>query len=56
MPPCGMPPFTEFRRQGPVFLTQALILKILQSLVNKVQSVINQMGGLFRCHDSKNDW
>lgn len=46
----GMAPFAEFLSQGLVVFAEALILEILQALMHLIEGVVNQFGGLFRCH------
>ena len=43
-------PFPKLRGQGPVLLGQRLRLKILETLVDQIEGVIDQLGGLFGGH------
>ena len=46
----GMAPFPEFLGESPVLLDQSLGFEILQALMDKIQGVVDELGGLFRGH------
>ena len=48
-----MAPFAELRRQGPMLLAERLGFQILQALVDQIQGVVDQLGGLFRGHGTR---
>jgi len=45
-----MTPFAELLSQGSVFPGQGAGLEILQTLVNQVEGVVDQLGSLFGGH------
>jgi hypothetical protein len=50
VPPNGVAPFSEFFRQGLVFMDQGLGFEILKPLMHKIEGVVDQLGSLFRRH------
>jgi hypothetical protein len=49
----GMAPLSEFLRQGLVIMHLGVGLQILQALMHKIKSVIDQLCGLFGSHDAE---
>jgi hypothetical protein len=48
-----MAPLSEFLRQGLVIMHLGVGLQILQALMHKIKSVVDQLCGLFGSHDAE---
>jgi hypothetical protein len=48
--PGRLAPFPKLRRQGPLLLGQGLRLKILETLMDQIKGIVDQLGGLFGSH------
>ena len=51
----GLTPFAELSRQGLVLLGKGLGFEILQALMDQIEGVVDQLGGLFGGHGTTGD-